>query len=1370
MDYLLETAERVLPELRKCVRGDNTKPKRELKAIVEACRRLFDARAERRRTQAQSRTPTRAEPTVPKDTAKSKPVPDSTWETATDATSLAVLADALARAPDHIPALLDEIGQGHFYPAYLRYLVETVVELAQRSYRSPRGGLLGWLGGFVTPREYVALVRDRCHIVAGALAETHSWSKVPAVAEVVAPPPPAPSPAPGAGHGGTLSGASMLGAQGWDQAARDLSKRASKGLKSAADDVRARLGRGSQWGAVAQCLSSSPETAAECLVRVGGPHRSRKRIFLEELRNELLADPRLVQKLVELSGAAAPFGVVFSSELDEIEASREQRLGAPPDRATRYAPARASDRALMGVALSGGGIRSATFNLGILQGLAQLELLRHVDYLSTVSGGGYIGSWLAAWIKRVRVTHTSGATITGVKAVEELLRTEPTPEPDSVDARPLRFLREYSNYLTPSPGFFSADTWAMVAIWLRNTLLNQLVLVLTLGGALLVPWCIWLGVSKVVAAEGCPGLLEGFPIAFTVSGVLLVAGAAVSGQQLRRFNLPPARRAAVCREMLGQGGVLVAIVTPVVASGWVLAAIVYQAREQFAAAGPFRARAFSEVLGLFLVCHVIVALGGQYGQCFLADRVSGVPGRLTSLFLSVWAFIIIGIAGVLGSVVGAGLVVGLGVVLGKLDASAVPPLSWHWSVFSVPAMVAVMSLMIVLKLGILGRNLYDEHREWWSRLGAWLTIVSLSWLVLFGFSIYSGYLLGLLVEAGQKKIIAAGGVGWALWTGAGVLLGKGDKTGPLRAALTDGRLRTLVVTLAPYVFIAGLLALVSTGAWWLVAGHSPLELSKEPFHCPHWTGFGESWPWLLYGTPGLFLLAFLLACRIDVNEFSMHHFYKNRLVRCYLGASRECGGAQLQRSPDPFTGFDPADEVRIADLRVRPGGPDPDMRQVIAKHPERAPSYVGPFPIINVALNLVKGDDLAWQERKAQSFAFTPLFSGYEYRAPTRQRPSRFAQQGFRSTFLYGYPPFGIGLGTAVAISGAAASPNMGYHTSPAGSFLMTMFNARLGWWMGNPRDKFNWLRSGPRRGLFYLLNELFGQTHDRSHFVNLSDGGHFENLGIYELVRRRCRYIVACDAEQDSSLAFNGLGNAIRKCRLDLGAEISVRAARIHPAAGGAYSAFHSVVGDIQYSDGEVGTLVYLKASLTGDEPADVLEYKARQQRFPHHSTLGDQFFDESQFESYRKLGYHVARTAFGVPTAEDASLETRFDFLRDYWYPASSAIEHHFSAHASQYDDLLERVRMDPRLGFMDTAFFSAKPATRGHRDEVFMGTALLDLMQRVFLDLNLEIDGAHPHNAGWMTIFRKWKDTPAVRSAWRVSKDNYGRRFQHFVDRVL
>ena len=103
------------------------------------------------------------------------------------------------------------------------------------------------------------------------------------------------------------------------------------------------------------------------------------------------------------------------------------------------------------------------------------------------------------------------------------------------------------------------------------------------------------------------------------------------------------------------------------------------------------------------------------------------------------------------------------------------------------------------------------------------------------------------------------------------------------------------------------------------------------------------------------------------------------------------------------------------------------------------------------------------------------------------------------------------------------------------------MFNVRLGWWLGNPRARYTWRYSSPRIGLAYMLGELFGITSTSSNYVSLSDGGHFENLGIYELVRRRCRYIIVGDAEQDGDFTFGGLGSAIRRCRADFGVEIDI-------------------------------------------------------------------------------------------------------------------------------------------------------------------------------------------------------------------------------------
>jgi len=368
----------------------------------------------------------------------------------------------------------------------------------------------------------------------------------------------------------------------------------------------------------------------------------------------------------------------------------------------------------------------------------------------------------------------------------------------------------------------------------------------------------------------------------------------------------------------------------------------------------------------------------------------------------------------------------------------------------------------------------------------------------------------------------------------------------------------------------------------------------------------------------------IFAWRFDVNEFSMHHFYRNRLMRCYLGATRKSD----ERQPNPFTGFDKSDDVKLSYCRVSNENSDEDS--------DRRP-YIGPYPLINTALNLVAGRELAWQERKAESFIFSPIYCGYEYvrtekpRDGTRavldflgKRSARFTDVGFRPTLAYAYPSGGVGVSTTMAISGAAANPNMGYHSSPALTFLMTIFNARLGWWIGNTRHDSKWRRWSPRLGLMYLLSELTGSTNDERGYVNLSDGGHFENLGIYELVRRHCTFIIACDAEQDHSFTFGGLGNAVRKCRTDFGVNIDIKLDRVKKIEISNQHFAHWVVGDINYPEGYSGKLLYIKSSLTGEEPADVREYGWREKHFPHQTTA-DQFFDESQFESYRTLGRHV-------------------------------------------------------------------------------------------------------------------------------------------------
>jgi hypothetical protein len=240
---------------------------------------------------------------------------------------------------------------------------------------------------------------------------------------------------------------------------------------------------------------------------------------------------------------------------------------------------------------------------------------------------------------------------------------------------------------------------------------------------------------------------------------------------------------------------------------------------------------------------------------------------------------------------------------------------------------------------------------------------------------------------------------------------------------------------------------------------------------------------------------------------------------------------------------------------------------------------------------------------------------------------------GYRDSVSYGES---ISLGTAVAVSGAAVSPNQGYNSSPVVTFLMTLFNARLGWWLGNPgaAGEATYATAGPKRSIKSIFDEAFGRTTDTSDYVFLSDGGHFDNLGVYEMVLRRCRYIVVCDASEDHRYAFGDLANAVRKIRVDLGIDIRLKSMFIAPEDADQPQTFgrYCALGCIDYDRvdeidkkryPQKGFLIYIKPVVYADCPPDVRNYRKENKQFPHESTA-DQFFSESQFESYRALGQH--------------------------------------------------------------------------------------------------------------------------------------------------
>src|SRR4029077_640105 len=174
--------------------------------------------------------------------------------------------------------------------------------------------------------------------------------------------------------------------------------------------------------------------------------------------------------------------------------------------------------------------------------------------------------------------------------------------------------------------------------------------------------------------------------------------------------------------------------------------------------------------------------------------------------------------------------------------------------------------------------------------------------------------------------------------------------------------------------------------------------------------------------------------RVSVNLFSLHGMYRARIVRAFIGASRP----ENVRRPNRFTGFDPEDDLSVAQL-----------------------AELGrPLHVINCTLNLVRGSSQLSQERKGEAFTISPCHVG-----------SRAVGIGYRPARSYAEGP---SLGNAVTISGAAVSPQMGNLTTPFVTFLLTLFNARLGVWLGNPGDagRDTWHRRDPGLGPGRLLGE----------------------------------------------------------------------------------------------------------------------------------------------------------------------------------------------------------------------------------------------------------------------------------------------------------
>lgn len=355
---------------------------------------------------------------------------------------------------------------------------------------------------------------------------------------------------------------------------------------------------------------------------------------------------------------------------------------------------------------------------------------------------------------------------------------------------------------------------------------------------------------------------------------------------------------------------------------------------------------------------------------------------------------------------------------------------------------------------------------------------------------------------------------------------------------------------------------------------------------------------------------------------TMHRPYRDLASRCF-GVRR--AGSQISHVQPPTA-------AKIS--RLAPPT-DPNMR-----HPRL---------LICATANLQGAASHDDRHREAESFVFSHDYCGLAGRLDavfeTRQlefdraRASVFGRKKEPEVSLLG----------AVAMTGAAFAPTMGTMTSPALRPLIAFANARLGVWLPNPlstnRRKVVAMRPArpPRRqahlrnehgqfgpGGSAVISEILGVHSRTAKRIYVTDGGHYDNLGLLTLLRARCQTIWCIDAYSNPKRLHRQLARVIELARIELGVEITIPTERFALDAGSAHLAKHAfAAGEIHYDDRtQAGRLIVIKSALTATSPDDLHEYRSKDKRFPYHSTLR-QWYGMERFDSYRRLGYFHAAEA---------------------------------------------------------------------------------------------------------------------------------------------
>lgn len=843
-----------------------------------------------------------------------------------------------------------------------------------------------------------------------------------------------------------------------------------------------------------------------------------------------------------------------------------------------------------GLAFSGGGIRSASFSIGVSQVLSERGYLRAFDYISSVSGGGYAASWLTAWAYR----HKSG-----IRGVSDELRQKRGQE-----SGPLRWVRRHSSYLAPKlEASISGDSWALLAAYTANWAPILILVSLTVLFLLTIPNA-FTGIAHWLSGFSTRGPCLGKVL--IVVGILPLAMFMGIIRRLTQFYRKPTEDVRVPHyvpEIVFLGAMISTGIASMALGG------LMRMGEHPPEDGTFESFFYSWVGYELLPWRVVLAViflhisSGIFALLFVSKGAQGImdgfrswrlekkmpsAGAMERTIKSNWGVFY---GGATSCVVSCILAFQLARFLGPIDEKnfehviAIGPMA----IFSILAASELLGSIITV------RYRRDMDRAWAARVSGWITSSIALWTVASCFALWADPAIRVICS---DEVVL-------LSTVATLLIG-------------------IAVAVWRKIPITWLIGGIVLSAYFLAIQHVFMGVFiKEGVVKGAWE----------YAAPTLVSLFFALiaAVAINVNRFSLHGLYKEGLVRTFLGASRlriknpgiKTPNYELRpleseqfliRKPDPITNIDEHDDPALSWLVPTA---DNDL----------------PILLLNSALN---GKSLTDDEGRAPRqwpFTFSSLFCG-----------SPVSGVGYARTddFFKTKGGKGLTLGTAMAVSGAAMSPTSGKSTKTIRAMLFGILNARLGIWLGNPSQKDAVARETPALAGFTILREMLGIRSPLAKWIHLSDGGHFENLGLYELLRRGCNRIIVIDASCDPAFAFSDFANAIRRARIDLGINITRREEkqilehgerRKRPWVRSPDKS--QWIGwewyDIDYGEKiPKGRLFYVKPSSSGIEsmPVEIVQYWKKSGTFPHETTA-DQFFSEAQMEAYRALGYELGKKA---------------------------------------------------------------------------------------------------------------------------------------------